>query len=277
MSKQPEPVTQGKRIKPGSKIRPVPIAAMRVPPVNIIQRAFSKAQANKYATELDLNKLGYPVINYREGIYWIVDGQHRIAALKQRGFGEEMLDCEVYEDLTDAEMAAIFIGRDDRRRVSPFSKFHISCTAEFERECNIRRIVESQGLKVSQSAEDNCIGAVGALYRVYDRAGDTVLGQALRSIRDGFSGDPAAFDSYLIQGLGLFFNRFNGQTDERHLVSQLAHTQYGVTGLLRRAEAQRQRTGHQKVQCVAAAVVDLYNKNIQTKKRLPNWWKSAEV
>jgi hypothetical protein len=277
MPKPVEPNKSAKHVKPGSKIRPVPIDKMRVPPVDVIQRAFSPAQAKKYAADLDLNKLGYPVINYRAGVNWIVDGQHRVEALKQNGFEHDLLDCEVYEDLTDAEMANLFIGRDDRRRITMLSKFHIGCTAEYERECTIRRTVESQGLKVSRAGEENCVGAIGALYRVFDQSGDTVLGQTLRAIRDSFSGDAQAFDGHVIQGLGLFFNRYNGRTDDRHLVEQLSHTQYGVRGLLRRAEAQRQRTGNHKAQCVAAAVVDIYNKNTQSKKRLPAWWKSEEA
>ena len=40
----------------------------------------------------------------------------------------------------------------------------------------------------------------------------------------------------------------------------------------------RVRTGNQKKQCVAAAVVDIYNKGLgpRAKDRLPSWWQEAE-
>lgn len=39
---------------------------------------------------------------------------------------------------------------------------------------------------------------------------------------------------------------------------------------------QRQRTGNRKAQCIAATVVDIYNKGVERSKRLPSWWKEAE-
>lgn len=268
MAKQP-------KTRRPSKIRPVPIDKMRIPPALVTQRQFRKGHGDALAADLDLNKLGFPIINHRDGNYWVLDGQHRVYALRQNGFEKDVLDCEVYEDLTDAEMADIFLGRDERRAISPFDKFHVACTAGYKRENDIRRIVESNGLKISQSRDEGCVGAISALRKVYDRSGDVVLGQTVRVIKNAFAGDPAAFDSSVIEGVGLVFNRYNGRTNDKDLAARLASTQHGVRGLLRRAESQRERTGNQKAQCVAATVVDIYNKGLgpRDSHRLPSWWK----
>lgn len=260
-----------------SKIRPVSIAQMRVPPALVTQREFRKAHGDAIAAALDLNKLGYPIINHRDGIYWVCDGQHRIYALRENGFEKDNLDCEVYEGLSDSEMAEIFLGRDDRRAISPYDKFHVACTAGRQRENDIRRVVESNGLKISRTKEENCIGAIAALGKVYDRSGDVVVGQVVRTIKNAYGGDATAFDGAVIDGLGLVFNRYNGRTNERELVSRLSDTSHGMRGLLRRAEVQRERTGNSKSQCVAATVVDIYNKGLGARdaKRLPSWWKEA--
>jgi hypothetical protein len=259
-----------------SKIRPVPIAQMRIPPALVCQREFRKAHGDRIAAELDLNKLGYPIINHRDGNFWVVDGQHRVYALKQNGFEKDMLDCEVYEDLTDAEMADIFLGRDARKPIPLYDKFHVACTAGRRRERDIQRAVEANGQKIARS-KDEGISAVGALGTVYDRSGDVVLGQVVRTINVGFGGDPMAFDSAVIEGLGLVFNRYNGRTNEKQLGLRLSTLRQGARELLRKAEAIRVRTGSQKKQCVAAAVVDLYNKSEgpRSKDRLPSWWKEA--
>jgi hypothetical protein len=261
-----------------SKVRPVNIAEMRVPTAGITQRKFSKAQAEEYAANLDLDKLGIPIVNLRGGIYWILDGQHRVWALKANGFENDRIECEVYENLDDSEMADIFLGRDDRRPINPYEKFHVACTAERARELEIRRTVESQGLKVSKTRDPGCIGAVSALGSVYDKSGAVVLGQVLRTVRDAFCADPLAFDSQIIQGLGLVYNRYNGKTNEPAMVERLSKTQHGVRGVLRRAEAQRERTGNPKVQCIAATVVDIYNRglNARDQRRLPLWWQNEE-
>src|SRR5262249_36998732 len=143
-----------------SKIRPVPINLMRTPPALVTQRPLKKSFVSWLASHLDLNKLGFPIINHRDQGNWICDGQHPVEALSNEGFKEDNLDCEVYENLTDDEMAEIFLGRDDRRAINAFDKFHVACTANRQRECDIRRAVESQGAKVSRMRESNCISAV---------------------------------------------------------------------------------------------------------------------
>jgi hypothetical protein len=260
-----------------SKVYDVPLGKMRIPPALVTQRQFRKAHGDRIAADLDLNKIGLPVLNHRDGNFWVLDGQHRVYALKQFGFKDtDMLTCEVYEGLTDAEMADIFLGRDDRRAVSPYDKFHVACTAGRTRENAIRRVVESNGLKISQSREENCIGAISALTKVYDRCGDTVLGQVVRTLKHAYAGDAAAFDAHLIEGTALVFNRYNGRTNEKELASRLAST--NVRAVMRRAESQRERTGNQKAQCVAATIVDVYNKGTgpRAKDRLPSWWKEAQ-
>lgn len=276
MAKQHKP----EREQRSSKVRPVTIKEMRTPPAGITQRKFNKGQAEKYAADMDLDKLGIPIVNLRDGIYWILDGQHRIEALKLFFAPSDpgQIACEVYEGLADAEMADIFLGRDDRRAISLYEKFSVACTAERQRETDIRRTVEAQGLKISQTQEPGCIGAVSALVKVYDRSGNVVLGQTLRTIRDAFGGDPLAFDGQLVQGVALVYNRFNGRTNEKDMAARLSSAQHGARGLLRRAEAQRERTGNQKAQCVAATIVDVYNRGRgpRDSHRLPSWWKSAE-
>lgn len=276
MSKQPN--------RKPSKIRPVKISDMRIPPALVTQREFRKAHGDRLAAELDLNKIGFPIINHRDGIYWVLDGQHRIYALKQWGFEKDALECEVYEGLSDAEMADIFLGRDARKAISPYDKFHVACTAGHKRESDVRRAVEANGLRISRAADEGCISAVTTLCKVYDTSGgdhtgEVIVGQVVRTLKNAFSGDAAAFDRTLIESLGLVYNRFNGKTNERDLASRLAAIPHGVPGLLRKIQSTQARIGNSKAQCGAATIVDIYNRGVgpRAKDRLPSWWKSEEA
>lgn len=256
-----------------SRIFMVPINKMRVPPELVVQRPFITSHGNQLAANLDLNLLGLPVLNHRDGVFWIVDGQHRIFALRENDLGNELLECEVYENLSDADMARKFLGRDARRAISPMAKFHVACTAEMARESAIRRAVETQGLKVSRSDEDGCIGAVGALGKVYDRCGEVVLGQVLRVIKHAWGSDAASFHQSVIVGLGLLFNRYGARANEKRLSEALSLTHNGVRGVLRRAEDLRNKTGNEKSQCVAAVIVEMHNKRSHRSERMAEWWK----
>jgi len=277
---QPQ-TTQVGPVRRPSKFYLVAIDKMRVPPALVTQREFRKAHGDRIAAELDLDKLGHPILNHRDGIFWILDGQHRIYAMKQNGFDKYDLMCEVYDALTDSEMADIFLGRDARRAISPFDKFHIACTAGYPRETAIRRAVETQGAKISREKKEDCITAVAAVGKVFDQAGgghigEVVLGQVVRTIRTGLVGDLNAFDGRIVEGLGMIFNRYNGKTNEKHLSAALSASLHGAGGILRRAKSQQERTGNQLSHCVAAAVVDLYNKQANRNSKLPSWWKEAE-
>src|SRR5262245_61503277 len=129
-----------------SKIRPVPLGQIVIPPAYLTQRPFIPSWGAELAANLDLNKLGYPIINHRENKFLCVDGQHRIYGLRQNDFSDgDLVDCEVYENLSDEEMADLFLGRDDRTAIGTFVKFHIACTAGYQRENAIRRVVEANG------------------------------------------------------------------------------------------------------------------------------------
>lgn len=278
MSAEPSP--QQKKPMPNRrafKIYKVALGQMRVPQALVTQREFRPAHGDTIAAELDLDKIGLLILNHRNGIYWVLDGQHRLYALRKWFNDEDKIECEVYEDLSDAEMAEMFLGRDKRRQISTFDKFHVACTAGRTRENDIRRLVEANKLRVGRVKEDNTIGAVSALGKVYDRSGDVVLGQVLRTLRDGFAGDPAAFSPHLIEGTGLVFNRYNGRTNEKVLVARLSQAAHGHRGILQRAQTLRLRTRNRVVQCVAAAIVELYNRGRSSAKdKLPDWWRGNE-
>ncbi len=260
------------------KIYSVPVRDMRVPSAGIAQRRFLQAQAEEYAANFDPDKFGTPVVNWRDRIYWIIDGQHRIAALKLF-FGKSdpgTITCVVYSDLNDAEMAELFLGLNTRRPVNRFDSFQVACTAERALESEIKRVVEANGLTIKQSKDPECIGAVSALIKAADFAGTNVLGQALRVLKNGLAGDPLAFDGALIVGSAHVFNRFNGHTQEQRFVQTLATVNQGGAAILRRARAMREQTGNDKAQCVSAVLVEIYNKGLRAgdKTRLPSWWKS---
>ena len=262
------------------KVRPVRIAEMRVPAVGVVQRRFSQSQVAEYLANFDPNKIGIPSVNLRGGIFWIVDGQHRVETIKQFFAPSDAgsIDCNCYSDLSDSEMAELFIGLNTRRAVNRFDLFQVACTADRSRESDIRRIVESNELKVKREKEPGAISAVAALCKIYDRCGAIVLGQTLRVHRDGLQGDPLAFDGPMMLGTAEVFNRYNGKTNERIFARAISEQSKGASAILRRAEAQRERTGNSKSQCVAATMVDLYNKSAgpRSKDRLPAWWKESE-
>jgi hypothetical protein len=255
-----------------ARLRWVPIAEMRVSP--LAQRELNTARVNKILNSFDLEQLGTPTVNERGGHFYIIDGQHRVEALKGMGWEDQLVQCWTYVGLSEQEEAEKFLKLNDVLAVHGFAKFKVGVQAGRLEECDIDRIVRAQGLKVSMDGSEGAISAVGTLRRVYQQTGPKNLARALRLVRDAY-GD-IGLTAVVIDGLALLCHRYDAQLDDERAVSRLSTVNGGLNALLGQAENIRRQTGNQKRHCVAAAAVEILNGG-RGGKKLPSWWHTVEV
>lgn len=262
----------GKRVERDARLRWVPLGKMRVSP--LAQRELNMARVEHIARTMDLEQIGTPTVNERDGHFYIIDGQHRVEALRQ-WLGEECdsqtVQCWTYVGLSEQDEAEKFLKLNDTLTVNALSKFKVGVQAERTRETDIDRIVRAQGLCVTADKVEGGVRAVGTLSRVYDREGAAALARALGVIRDAYGS--AGFEAPVIDGIGYLCGRYNGELDVPTAVTKLASAMGGVNGLLNNAETLRKQTGNPRGQCVAAAAVDLINRG-KGGKKLQSWWRS---
>lgn len=257
------------RVEREARLRWVPLDQMKVNP--LAQRELNPARVDRLAADFDLEQLGNPTLSHRDGSFWIIDGQHRIEALRALGFDGEKLHCWVYEGLSEQDEAERFLKLNDVLAVAALPKFRAAITAGRPIESDIDRVVRGAGLVVSKDAIPGAIGAVGTLTRIYKRSDAKTLGRTLRIVRDAY-GDPG-LDAPVLDGIGLLCQRYNGDLDDEAAVLKLAAAHGGVNALLGKAEVLRRQTGNAKGHCVAAAAVEIINAG-KGGKKLPSWWKA---
>ena len=138
---------QSRRQRP--RIEKLRLDSLRVPPAGNAQRAFREAKGDRIAAEFDINSFGIPAVCRVNGTNWVVDGQHRVYAIQKCGYAKasDTIECEVYEGLSIAEMARMFLGRNRSTPVTPFERFAVAVTAGYPTEVAITKIVESLGLR----------------------------------------------------------------------------------------------------------------------------------
>jgi hypothetical protein len=265
--------TNEKRVEQGGSIQYVRLGQMSVP--EWAQRKFNQSKADKILAEFELDDLGLPVLAERRGVYYILDGQHRIAAVKAflgDGWEDQRLECRVYTGLSEAEMADKFDRLNDTLTVNTFDKFRIRVNAGRDIECSIKRIVEHEELRISKNQDPGAVSAVNTLRRIYTRSNEETLAKTLRIVRDSF-GDTGMVAA-VIDGIGHLCQRYNGALDEKLAIEHLGSTRGGVNGLLNKAVTLHKQTGGSKAHCVAAAAVDIINAGPGKghKKPLPSWW-----
>ena len=257
------------------KIEKVRIDSLRVPSVGKAQRPFHPAKGNEIAADFRIEAFGLPVVCRVDGVNWLVDGQHRVYGIQKSGYAKpsDEIECEVYEGLTLSEMADMFLRRNRSTPVTAFERFGVAVTAGYPTEVAISEIVTGLGLKIGYPKTDGNVYSVGALRRVYDRDGAAVLERVLRILRDAYRSNPAAFGRTLIDGFGLVLAAYS-RVDDELLVSALVAEPHGVHGLQRRADDYRERLGRKVPECVAAGLVDIYNRRVGKKRQLVKWWKA---
>lgn len=258
-----------------SKIQLVPFVKMKV--ACEAQRVMRPPHLNTLLGDFDPEYLGLPVVNFREGHYFIIDGQHRIESCKAfLGEGQwesQSLECRVYEGMTLEQEADMFDRLNTQLTVAAFDKFQVRCTARRPDELAVYRIVEKAGLTVTASkglGADNAVTAVSTLMRVYRAYGGEVLARSLK-IAYGAFGEPGLSTS-MIGGMALVCDRYNGSLDDKAAIQQLGDMRGGVGALMTRAGTLRKQTNKSVPTCVAAATVDVLNAR-KGGKKLPSWWK----
>ena len=269
MTTHATPITHARnKIERSARLKWVPITLMRVSPM--AQRELNTNRVGRIAAHLDIERIGVPTVSERGGHFYVIDGQHRIEALKEIGYGDQQVQCNVYTGLNEQDEAEMFLALNDVLAVDAFSKFRIGVQAGRAEECDIDRIVRAQGLRVSQDRSDGAVSAVGTLRRLYSRSDGKTLGRTLRIIRDAYG--QAGLEAQVIDGIGLVCARYNGDLNDEQAILRLSSAMGGVGGLLNKAYVIQKSSGQPKAHCVAAAVVDTYNAG-RGGKKLPSWWR----
>lgn len=269
-----------KTIESNARITTVPLGELRVSAA--AQREFSDAWGEYLEKNFDIDLVGMLTVSYRDGVYWVVDGQHRthgLIAWAKKEFGDEWAEWTVHVNchygLTERDEASLFLSFNNRRTINAYDKFTVGVTADLPVPADINRIVLSHGLRVEKSRKPGSISAVGALDRVYRQGDATLLRKTLTTIRDAWSG--MGFDSEVIKGVALFINRYEGRFDEARLVKKLSEIPSGARGLRQYAHVAKETFGSTFDVAHAAAVTDVYNKGLRGPNSLGSWWKDGRA
>ncbi|MFH5209225.1 DUF6551 family protein [Antrihabitans sp. NCIMB 15449] len=260
-----KPQSNTHRIEVTSHLRWVRLDQMKVNPQ--AQRDLSQSWADELAKDFDPDKMGFIHTSFRDGWYYVIDGQHRRQAAIAYLGSDQQVQCHVYEGLTVEQEAKLFLALNRQRQQGAMSKYKVALTAGSPVECDVDRIARALGLKIGASAQLEEITCVTALLTAYKKRGPGPLAFALRMIRDAYGYD--GFKREVINGLTLVIDRYGNRVDEQQLIKRLMAD--GLIGLHRRGKDLRNSTGAAAEQCYACAIVESFNRARGGSKLQP-WW-----
>lgn len=268
--------TRGRLKADASTTTWLPLNELIVDPA--IQRPLDERRVESMSEALDLALLGIIEVSARaNGNYHILDGQHRVAALRQAGFHTELVECKVHNGLDVAQEARRFNGLNTFTSPRPFDRFKVRVKANDPIACGIDAILMEFGWRLQAGDTPGAFTAVVAAERVYVGHGTTEkdrgpenLRSALGVVTEAWGRKPINANGFIIGGLGLFFARYGSEVDRPALVKRLAQFPGGADNYIGKARGIRDFRGGTLPRCVAELTTDLYNKR-RSAGKLEDW------
>lgn len=240
----------------------------------------ARRRVDAIVRDFDPDKLGYLTVSRRDqnGTYVVLDGQHRVAALRRLGYDDQKVECRVYEGLTAQQEADIFLGLNTVRTMSAIHQLLAGIAAGRQPEADIARIVESLNLRIGDQCADGQIAAAKALRVVYGggrvrrvkpESHPKLLQATLRLILSTWGRQQDALAGQIIEGVGFFLARYGSDVEVSVLVEKLAKN--GTPNKLI-GEGRALRSAHDLTlsSAIAWRITDIYNKG-RVKNRLASW------
>jgi len=189
----------------------------------VYQRKVSVDKVRNIVRQFDIGVVGALIVSKREdGNYYVIDGQHRISAMKLLNI--ESIMCVIHEGLTIADEARLFKKcNNTRKQPSAIDNFRADLIAKNPITLEINKIVEENGFRInitnakpSESAKP-AITAVSALTKVYKEMGSEGLQYVLSVLKDTIY-KPTHSD---IAGMGIFVRKYEDKIDKNMLIKKL--------------------------------------------------------
>ena len=172
------------------------------------QRILNMKNVAGIVKNFDPAKLGVLVVSHREdGTYAVLDGQHRLTALRRLGY--DAANCIVLEGMTIQQEADYFRRQNENKQSLRINDtFNASLWAEDAESLRIKELMDKYGFRHGKSGQPMCICAIGALQRILRRFGNRTLELTLACIAATWPHDSTILRGEMLAGLGEFWRRY---------------------------------------------------------------------
>lgn len=252
--------------------------------VDDYQRLLHSDEVERIVKDFIPGKLGVLEVSEREdGRYAVIDGQHRMVALRRLGF--KFARCNVVHGLSVQDEAYNFAHqRDNTKNLTARDRFKSSVIAGEEVSTKINYILTKNGYSTEAGGQGARIEAVAALAKVSQFYSYEVLDQVLSFTNATWPGDRKAVQREILVALAEFISRFHlsntemqarlGEQSPDSLIRQIRQAINSATGA-----SGKSIYGKQERFTACGVLVNSYNKGFgaKSKKRLHLVWDESMI
>lgn len=177
------------------------------------QRSLSPSQVDSAAANFDLHQINPVKVSRRDGINYVVNGQHTIEIVAMvSGSRECPVWCMIYDDLNYQHEADVFANQMKFvRPLKPYEIFMANIEAGNEKQLMIKDLVESYSLSIGPQRSYGVIVAVSTVESIYDKFGYHVLDRTLRLCVGTWEGDIDSLSANVLNGIARLVYTYGDQ------------------------------------------------------------------
>lgn len=203
--------------------RPIRPSLLKTDP--LYQRDLDVKRVDKIAKDFSGDIFNEPKVSYRDGCYWVFDGQHSVAAWRKIHNGTDSpVVCKVFKGMTWLEECEAFVNQNGiQRDPTTNDKLRAAYNSKNPDVCDMVRRAELCGFKVDFQLGKipSRIVCTATLFRAYKAIPPDAFQDMVLSVKEAWFGDLDAVSQQIIGGMAAFYRAYYGHFKHDDLVNSL--------------------------------------------------------
>ena len=176
----------------------------------------------------DPNKVRPIIVSYRNGKYYVIDGQHTIMICKGHNGGKDcIVNCLVLTGLTETEESKLFSEQDkDKHRLSSTDLWRSNEIAQNERTLAVINGIRKAGVKIDFQSkttnEKNRVYAYETAGKIYDKLGSRQFNRTMSLINNTYRDQNNGFSKLIMEGTGEFVYLYGKEMSDETFAKKLS-------------------------------------------------------
>lgn len=229
------------------------------------QKPLNEKRVAQIVAEFDENIANEPKVSYRNGHYYVFDGQHTVAARIMRNGGRHLrIRCKVFRNLTPADEALLFAAQTGfAAKPTPGNCLRAKKFAKDEETLAFCTATENCGFVLDEDGErsDNHISCINTTLRMFRKLTPDQYAEALTVLREAWDGQADSLLNEVIVAVCEFVRVYDGQYNRYVLADALC--QYDPRSISRCVKSDFDHPGYRRY---VAPIFEIYNKNCGPRK-----------
>lgn len=232
------------------------------------QRVVSDKKVKAIIKNFNKNAVGVVTLSIREnGDLYIIDGQHRVEALKALGKGDDDINAIILFDLSVADEAELFVIMNEVRTKPMRTDLHKASAASGDvSSIEIDEVLSSLNLKITNSPGYGNVRAIAIVHKIYDALGKNKLRDVLRVLIDANGNHSSTFVAEYLLAVAAIISNYDNVNLLR-LSMGIKNLGDPVMAVMKASNSAANSKPFSKIVSLASMMIDGHNYRL-TKNRL---------